>query len=76
MIWRQSRDFGVISFLGCGPLSLDIKIKECSHNTRNTLEEAYGLSMGQEDSMCLILAEMQLPACGILEVQARKERCY
>lgn len=56
MIWRQRRDFGINLFLGCGPLSLDIKIKECSHNTRNTLEEGYGLSRGQEDSICLTLA--------------------
>jgi len=46
----------MILFLGCGPLSLDINIKECSHNTRNTLEEAYRLSRGQENSICLILA--------------------
>lgn len=56
MVWQQCRVLGIILFLGNSPLSFDIKIKECSHNTRNTLEEAYGLSRGQENSICLILA--------------------
>lgn len=72
MIWQQCRDLGIILFLGSGPLCLNINIMECSHNTRNTLEEGYGLSRRRQDSISLILAGNAIAACGSLEVWEKK----